>query len=64
MIWPWKHRLTQIDKLNKEADERHRRAQKTVEEAKKSSEELRAEMEKNSWSELFIEAFRGRGAQM
>ncbi|WEV84074.1 hypothetical protein N855_gp30 [Mycobacterium phage Muddy] len=63
-MWPWnwgKRQVERAEAAEREADERRRSVNQLLARSREASRVLRAEVDKNSWSELFGEAFQGRG---
>lgn len=53
-MWPWKRRVADADRKLAEAEERNHAAEVIARQARATSGALRREVDKNSWTELFL----------
>ncbi|AGI12298.1 hypothetical protein FF47_30 [Mycobacterium phage FF47] len=63
-MWPWnwgKRQVERAEAAEREADERRKSVNQLLARSREASSAKLAEINKNSWSELFSEAFHGRG---
>jgi hypothetical protein len=66
-MWPWRWRREQVEKAEKageEAEGRRAIAEQVVAWSREESQKLHAEVAKNSWTLLFIEAFHNKGESL
>lgn len=63
-MWPWqwgRRQVEQAARAEQEAEERQQRAKRLIYRSREASRKLHIEYSKNSWNELFGEAFQGKG---